>query len=89
MSYVNTQEGPRLVATSPKAKATILVLNSLETLDVAGDSRLKLGVGRQTFGVESVQNVTQSCYRKDARRELFGTLVRIILKIKKSIGELL
>ncbi len=89
MSYVNTQKRPRLIAAFPESKSTILVLHSLKTLYVAGDRRLDLRLRWQSFGVERMQNVAQRCYRKDARCELLGTLIWIVLKIEKCIGKLL
>ena len=89
MSYVNTQKRPGLLAAFPETKATILVLHSLKTFDVARHSRLDLRLRWQSSGVERMQNIAQCRYRKDARCELLGTLIWIVLKIEKCIGKLL
>src|ERR1051325_10859168 len=89
MRNVNAQKRPRLVAAFPEAKPAVFVLHSLETSDVARHRCLELRRRRYSLGVECVENIPQRGYRKNARGELFGTLVRIILKIKKRVGKLL
>ena len=87
VSRVDAVIGPRVAPLAPNGKAAVVVLDTLQPLDIPLHRFEQLiGLG-QALGIKGTQHIAQRRNGQNARGQLLRALERVSRKVKHGIGQ--
>lgn len=81
--------GEGTFAATPEAETAVLVLQTLQTLDINADRIAHCFRGGKTLRFEGGEHVLERSEADDARSDLLGAIVRVVDEIDDGISEFL